>query len=242
MTKQLFWAGKKLDEPHEKDPLPDAIARAAKLEREGTLKNLVVPRILARLSDFGWQRGGIFMETLRRAGGMGAVDRALANPPATTEQVLHPEKYAAGEAPVAIDAETLDVFFAGRGLRRVWDTTLGELGTAAVLETHVKEDVRAASAGWGGDTLRCYGGAEGGPVIAWATAWDTAADAAEFESAAGKVAASRGAPEGAATFAARRGPAVALFVNLPAALRDGATSAAWKCPARLGDRVAPLGE
>ncbi len=237
ITKQLFWAKKKRDDAMPKEHLPGLIAGAEKWEREQSrFATMVVPRLFVRVSDFGWRRGGIFAEQVRQNGGMAAVDRMLARPPVSTEQVLHVEKYVADERPVAIDVLALDTTLATKGFTRVWRTTLGELGAAIVLETHIKEDVGAASTGWGGDTLTFYENAEKQPLVAWATAWDTEADAKEFEAACGKLAAALSGE------AVRRGTAVLFFVGLPAASKDEAMKAAWKCTARSGDRIALLGE
>ena len=59
----------------------------------------------------GWpyRRGTAFVADLLRAGGWAQVDAALRTPPATTEQVIHLEKYLAGEPaiPVRIPAPPL---------------------------------------------------------------------------------------------------------------------------------------
>jgi len=236
MTKHLWWAKKRLDDPMPGEHLAGCVAGAEKWEREQSrFATMVVPRLFVRASDFGWRRGGIFIEQVRQNGGMAAVDRVLARPPVSTEQVLHVEKYVADERPVAIDVLALDTMLATKGFTRVWRTTLGELGAAIVLETHLKEDVAAASTGWGGDTLTYYENAEKQPLVAWATAWDTEADAKEFEAAGGKLATALGGE------AARKGNAV-VFLAGAAAFKDDAVKASWKCVARSGDAVRALGE
>jgi hypothetical protein len=237
MTKHLWWAKKKGDDAMPKEHLAGCIAGAEKWEREQSrFATMVVPRLFVRASDFGWRRGGIFIEQVRQNGGMAAVDKVLAQPPVSTEQVLHVEKYVADERPVAIDVLPLDTLLATKGFTRVWRTTLGELGTAIVLETHIKDDVASASTGWGGDTLTFYENAEKQPLVAWATAWDTEADAKEFDAVCGRLATALSCES------VRKGNAVLFFVGLPAAAKDEATKAAWKCGTRWGDRVSLLGE
>ena len=51
---------------------------------------------------FPYTTGLTFVQGLQRKGGWEEVDRAFARLPDSTEQVLHPEKYAAHEAPVAV--------------------------------------------------------------------------------------------------------------------------------------------
>ena len=56
-----------------------------------------LPRIIRE--TFGWEQtaGSEFVLWLYLKGGFGAIDEAYGNPPSSTEQVLHPEKYLAGE-------------------------------------------------------------------------------------------------------------------------------------------------
>ncbi|MBY0262664.1 MAG: hypothetical protein K2Q20_09995 [Phycisphaerales bacterium] len=51
------------------------------------------PAILLETSLFPYQAGATFIATLLARGGYAAVDAAYGNPPASTEQVIHPEKY-----------------------------------------------------------------------------------------------------------------------------------------------------
>jgi len=230
MTKQLLWARKKLDEPHVNGHLAALVAGADKWEREtSAFASMVVPRLFVRGGDFGYRRGGIFLETVRQAGGMAAVDKTLARPPESTEQVLHVEKYVAGEAPAAIDARPVEDFLGSRGASRVWSTTLGELGVAIVLESHIKEDTSTAAPGWSGDVLLCFETAAKRPLVAWLTAWDTRNDAIEFEAAARKLATALPKDEGAEHVLLREAWGAALLVNVPRDLRDGFAEAVWRC-------------
>jgi hypothetical protein len=226
MTKQLVWARKKRDERHAPDHLAKLIAAADTWERETSrFASMVAPRLFVRAADFSYRRGGIFMETVRQAGGMSAVDQVLARPPSSTEQVLHVEKYVAGEEPAVIDAKPLDDALAAKGYARVWSTTLGELGIAIVLETHVKEDVSKAARGWAGDLLCCYEDKQKRTLVAWLTAWDTREDAAEFEAAARKVPGAR---------VLRRGWGAAVLLSAAEDLP------VWKCTKRVGSRDVAL--
>ncbi len=108
-----------------------------------------------------------------------AVDEVYANPPASTEQVIHPEKYANAEAPVVVEApavadalgtgwEDLSPNTAGEAMISIW---LAELGAASP---------DAAAAGWGGDRQAVARGPNGEWALAWRIVWDSAADAQEF--------------------------------------------------------------
>lgn len=119
----------------------------------------------------GWR----FVAALRSAGGWESVNGAYARPPQTTEQVLHPEKYRAGEAGLALPAPTLPA-----GWQAERSDVLGELGIRAVLATFI-DPTRAegAAAGWGGDrlTLASQGDRD---ALVLDTLWDSAGEASEF--------------------------------------------------------------
>lgn len=201
-------------------------AGAKEWETSGSkFASAVVPRVLVRTGDFPWRRGAIFALTLHAKGGFAALDKAYARPPASTEQVLHPEKYAAGEAPVAVDlAPAVDVLKSA-GWTEAFRTTFGELGVALALETHFsREDLAAVSEGWGGDTLLVFTKDEHAPVVIWASVWDREEDAREFHAQASKLAPKLAQPAGAQ----RRGSAVVLVAGLPAALLDRLLDEAWK--------------
>src|SRR5262249_54295884 len=57
---------------------------------DSKLASAVVPRLFVRTGDFAWRRGAVFALTQYT---LGKLDQAYARPPASTEQVLHPEKY-----------------------------------------------------------------------------------------------------------------------------------------------------
>jgi hypothetical protein len=114
-----------------------------------------------------------FSRALWRQGGADAVRRAWAHPPASTEQVLHPEKYFAGEAPRAVDLS-----YTPRGGRVISDGVLGEV----LVRTLLGEGQEAAAAGWGGDAFRLWD-AGGRTLLLWRTVWDSPADLREFEDA-----------------------------------------------------------
>jgi hypothetical protein len=117
--------------------------------------------------------GTPFTRELWRKGGWERVKKAWADPPASTEQVLHPEKYWAGEAPVAVELGP-----APRHAALVQEGVLGE----AYLRTLLGEGSDAAAAGWGGDRYRVYDVA-GKTLLVWRAEWDTEADAVELETA-----------------------------------------------------------
>jgi hypothetical protein len=144
------------------------------------------PAILLETSLFPYQAGAAFVSTLLADGGYDAVNAAYDRLPESTEQVLHPEKYADREAPVDVEvpADLAATFGAGWSLDA--QDTIGELQLRIWLrEGGLKGDVaRVAAAGWGGDRAALMSVDGTGDVVVLVTEWDTTADAAEFRLAA----------------------------------------------------------
>jgi hypothetical protein len=120
---------------------------------------------------------------------------ALADPPRSSEQILHPEKYwnpATRDDPVTFDDDAVETLLAPLGVEIAAVNTAGEILTAvATTPPGTELDMMASSApgywtneaatGWDGDRfylLRDAGGDEAGAV--WITVWDTPADRDEF--------------------------------------------------------------
>jgi len=154
------------------------------------------PAILRETALFPYRDGLALVTGLLLEGGYRAVDAAFANPPASTEQVLHPEKYAAGEAPIEVTVPPGLAVRLGEGWAEAARDTLGEL----VLRVWLREGgleaaaARVAAAGWGGDRLVLFRGPEGQVAVALLSEWDSPADAAEFADAAREAIAGLGLP------------------------------------------------
>jgi uncharacterized membrane protein len=115
--------------------------------------------------------GLTFAKALWAGGGAGALREAWSRPPASTEQVLHPELYSRGEAPRSV----LPRVAAPKGATAVSEGVLGEL----LLRTLLEPGNEAAAAGWGADGWRLWD-VRGATALAWRSEWDTPADAVEF--------------------------------------------------------------
>jgi len=156
-----------------------------------------LPAILRETLLFPYQQGAVFANGIWMAGGWKAVDRAYERLPDSTEQVLHPDKYEAGEKPVAVDLDGAALAAAmGAGWSGTPEDTLGEFQISIWLkENGLKAlDASRAAAGWGGDRLAYLRGPDGSYALVLRTAWDTAADADEFVTAAGTVVGDGDAP------------------------------------------------
>lgn len=146
-----------------------------------------VPAVLREQLAFQYASGAHFVDRGLVIGGWAAVDAAHADPPASTEQVLHPERYwGERDRPTAITlGGTADLERAG-WTRRLEDT-LGELDVA-ILAARVLTPGEAAdvAAGWDGDRLRALQRGDAW-LLVWMTTWDTPADAAAFAAVAPRL-------------------------------------------------------
>jgi hypothetical protein len=147
-----------------------------------------MPAVLRESLLFPYTSGLAFVQGLQAAGGWQAVNDAFAKPPASTEQVLHPAKYASGEAPLKVDLPNDLATRLGTGWKVGLEDTLGEfqlkvwLANAGAGKGAGVAD--AAAAGWGGDRVALLDGPDGAAAVVISTTWDTAQDALEFASAA----------------------------------------------------------
>ena len=118
------------------------------------------------------------------------VDQLWLDPPRSTEHILHPDRYAAGDAPIIMARPALTDTL-GAGWRQIDSSVNGEWFTYLLLaygedpEARLPDaDARAAAEGWGGDGYSVfYNAAADEVVLAAEWAWDTPADADEFASA-----------------------------------------------------------
>jgi hypothetical protein len=146
-----------------------------------------MPPVLLRQTLFPYTDGLTFVSGIFQEGGFDGVDEAFAKPPDSTEQILHPERYAAGEKPVAVDLPAVNDAL-GSGWSETTADTMGELNVQIWLQQDQGASAsRTAAEGWGGDRIGAYIGPGEAWAVAWQTAWDTPADAAEFAAGAQEV-------------------------------------------------------
>jgi hypothetical protein len=137
------------------------------------------PPLLTETFIFRYRDGARFVESIRRGRGERGIDDLFRRPPVSSEQVLHPEKYAQGEAPREVQVD--EGAFANAGWQAVTSTPLGEIGTRGLLMAGGSErDAMRAAAGWGGDRAYLFERAGGQPLFVWKTVWDRPVDAEEF--------------------------------------------------------------
>ncbi len=115
---------------------------------------------------FPYTNGLDFVTTIKKRGGWEAVDAAYRKPPESTEQVMHPEKYLAGEAPAPVQTPDL-ARIAGPGWETTFENVMGEFDVVEMLQAGIPASrARRAAAGWGGGAISFAEGPEGKTLMA----------------------------------------------------------------------------
>src|SRR6201991_4795874 len=129
------------------------------------------PPVLTETFLFRYRDGAHFVETIRRKSGERGIAELFRRPPASSEQILHPEKYLEGEG--ARDVQLNEAAFGVNNWRVVTSTSMGEIGVRGVLLAGVpmRDAVRAA-AGWGGDRAYLFEREGGASLFVWKSFWD----------------------------------------------------------------------
>jgi hypothetical protein len=163
-----------------------------------TLPEDVPPPYAGEDAGFPYIQGLAFVQDLYKRGNWAEVDRAYQGLPASTEQILHVDKFIKHEPPIEVPPQDVAGVL-GPGWRKITQDTLGEwttyllLGYSADQAAQVDSTVAAqASQGWGGDIYQVfYDDATNQSVLVADWMWDTTADAGEFRSAMGDLLAAR---------------------------------------------------
>ena len=142
------------------------------------------PDIFGAELFFAYLGGERFVSILYRDGGWDAVNSAYTVPPVSTEHILHPSSYLAGDQPIPVELPD-----GGALLGDSWSLAasgvMGEFYLREWLKTQLgnNETVDTAAAGWGGDAYAVYQDGQG--ALAWQLrlVWDSPKDVAEFTAA-----------------------------------------------------------
>jgi len=138
------------------------------------------PQFVQENLFFPYTAGLEFVTALYSQGGWETVNQAYSDPPQSTEQILHPEKYLERDEPQDITMPDL---------KSVLDTewsqldsdVLGELNVRISLETFVyTAEATIAAEGWDGDRYVYLKNTGGKKLLTWRSVWDSTSDAEEF--------------------------------------------------------------
>jgi hypothetical protein len=127
--------------------LPDKDKQAVQAEQQrlaGQLPKDLPDYVLVQYA-FPFGSGPRFADALMNSGGAARVNGAFQAPPRTTEQIIHPEKFLAGEGPVALADPPADGAVVRSG-------SMGQLMLSLMLAQVLDPgDAESAADGWGAD-------------------------------------------------------------------------------------------
>lgn len=135
-----------------------------------------VPPIVRRSLVAPYRDGLVFVQALRKRGGWALVDGAFEQPPASTEQILHIERYLAREAPLELSVLSPP----GAGWKKTLSDVWGEQSVRLLLEEwHERPQAAASAVGWGGDRIAVFSRGEE-RILTWHIALDDEAAALRY--------------------------------------------------------------
>ena len=142
-----------------------------------------LPEVLAEELTAPYLIGEGFVQALYREGGWERVDAAYSAPPASMEQVLHPEKYLTHHLPIPVSLPDASARL-GADWSLVDQGTMGEFYLRLFLRGQLAAaQANSAAQGWGGDTFQIYSGPDGELALRLEIVWDSPAEAEEFHAA-----------------------------------------------------------
>lgn len=169
---------------HATPDLLENIAQLMSVDQE-KLKN--APHFFKQQMLFPYIQGQALLTAAMHRGAQ-AREQLFTDPPTTTEQVIHPDKYfqdrdlpqtlaLAGQAP----NDAIELPRPPKGFERRDRNRMGELGVRLLFEERLGAGLaHRAAAGWDGDMFDLYAGPQGRWWFVWESAWDSPQDAREF--------------------------------------------------------------
>jgi len=167
--------------------------------------------------------------------GWPAVEKLYGDRPVrSTEQILHPEKWTAGENPVTFEWPEFSRVAALKSWELVDSDVLGEYRWRTVFRENGAADVaESAAAGWGGDRYAVFRRKDSDAMLLlMRTAWDSPAEAAEFADAYRRVLPVKYADRPTATRVVQEGSDVLIVEGGDAANLDALVSVVRKARKR----------
>lgn len=136
-----------------------------------------MPYYLDRIMSFPYTAGYEFVSSVYGEGGWEAVDGLYTDPPQSTEQIMHPQKYRGGEGPMDVE---IDVAVPNMTLKS--RDVMGEFVLNTMMAHYLSNSsADRAADGWGGDEFRYYSN-DTGHVSIFKIKWDDGSQADEFAS------------------------------------------------------------
>ena len=154
----------------------------AAILKQNVAKLRDAPPYLREMLLFPYQEGQTFAMELYRNGGTAALNAAFRNPPRSTQQILHPERFLTDRHdPVAVEVPPVE----SPDWRLIGNNVLGEFGIRSLLGGELSAwEAQLVAQGWRADRYHAYErGADGPTAVVWVTVWDSEQSAGEFEDA-----------------------------------------------------------
>jgi hypothetical protein len=181
------------------------------MKKQMQMITTVPPVLIATIGLYPYKNAPAWLAKIG-ADDAAAIERLYKDPPVSTEQVLHPEKFpleGARDYPHAVAIPAAGPVL-GDGWQHIEDNNVGELGAGILLtqlaangkygptmiglmdmQTQgigVKGQAKSASEGWDGDRYTAWEEKQGGGVvIVWTSVWDQETDATEFHDTYGTL-------------------------------------------------------
>ena len=140
-----------------------------------------VPAWIVRNFTMPYEQGARFVQKVHAKGGWDAVNKLFRDPPSTTQQVLHPQRFFDRREPAEILMPSLRKVVGGKA-KEVDRSTMGEWNVRILLETlgTAPRTAKAVAAGWHGDRYQLIELEDGSVALVWLTIWDDEAKAKAF--------------------------------------------------------------
>lgn len=160
------------------DELASHVADVELTDYEGYLRSQAMTDLVA----FPYREGARFISSLLQAGWWPAVNAAYLDPPSSTEQILHPDKYVSLPRDEPRTVWLPDLREELEGWRLITQDVMGELLLRAHLDQYLPDtqEAESATAGWGGDMAAVWRDSEEREVLVMRIYWDSIAEAIEF--------------------------------------------------------------
>jgi hypothetical protein len=173
-------------EPAQKNfaQLPDLITVMRAQMSVSQSRNAVfesAPQYIQENLLFSYGYGAAFLQKIwARDPSWKSIDKLYQDPPSSTEQILHPEKYFAHDNPKPVQEENIAAKL-GNNWRVSYKNVLGEFSLGLLMNLRFTETrARRVVNGWGGDEVLLLENAQGKDAVYVNTIWDSAGEADVF--------------------------------------------------------------
>jgi hypothetical protein len=140
------------------------------------------PMFLQETLIFPYGYGASFLQSVwKQNPSWQTVNKIYSDLPASTEQIMHPEKYYGNrDNPKPVKSEAFAAQL-GKNWNITYTNVLGEFSLGLLLNLHLTDErARRAAEGWGGDQVLLLENGAGKDAVLVSTLWDTLDDSEKF--------------------------------------------------------------